>query len=315
MKKISVLIPCYNESPNISYAFDRLHSVLHGLDDTYIFEIVCVNDGSRDDTMAQLLQQAKISAYAVKIVDLLRNFGSALAITAGIHHTSGDAVWVVDADMQNAPELLPEFLHHWQQGCDVVYGKRIAREKLGFMRAVLTRIYYRLFNAFSQVHIPSGTSEFVLLDRRIVEIYGTFHEQDMFTKGIYAWIGGKHGFVEYVPEDRQHGTSTFSWLQLFKLAFQGLFGFSVVPLRFISAFGVVVSLVAFVYMMIRLVLYAVYGNPVQGYESTLVIILFIGGIQMLGMGILGEYVGRIYNETKNRPQYTVRKVHDNADNI
>ncbi len=310
MKKISILIPCYNESENIKYAFERLYQVLEGLKNIYAFEIVAVNDGSQDDTIIQLMQQTKHGMYPVVVVDLLRNFGASLAIAAGMCHATGDAIWVVDADMQNSPELLPKFLQHWENGCDIVYGKRLQREKIGRMRKGLTHVYYKVFNLLSDVHIPAGTSEFVLLDRTIADIYCAFGEQDMFNKGIYAWIGGTQGFVAYVPEDRQYGKTTFSFIKLLRLACKGLFGFSVIPLRFISAFGVMVSVLAFLYMIIRLVLYVMHGNPIQGYESTVVIILFIGGIQMLGMGILGEYVGRIYNETKNRPQYTIRKVYN-----
>ena len=309
MKVVSIVIPCYNESQSIAYGFERLQSVLDSLNQAYVFKIVCVNDGSTDNTVSAVQACAKNYPYTIKVVDLFRNFGASMAISAGLHHANGDAVWVLDADMQNPPEILPDFLQQWKQGCDIVYGKRITREKRSLLRKVLTHTYYKMFNRLSEVHIPKGTSEFVLLDKKMVQTYCGFREQDMFTKGLYAWMGGVAGFVEYTPEDRKYGTSSFSAYRLFKLAFQGVFGFSVVPLRLISLVGFIVSIVSFLYILVRLVHYLIYGNAVAGYESTLVIILFIGGIQMLCMGMLGEYIGRIYSETKRRPQFIVRNIY------
>lgn len=312
MKLISIVIPCYNEAKNVPYAFERLGAVLCTLDTQYDFEIICVNDGSHDTTMDALQAQADTFAYPVHIVHLFRNFGSTIAITAGLHHANGDAVWVLDADMQNPPEVLSEFIAQWQDGCEIVYGHRIQRERLSPLRKALTALYYKVFNALSEVHIPRGTSEFVLLDKSLVDIYKTFGEQDMFTKGLYAWMGGKAGFVPYTPEDRKFGTTSFSPMRLFTLAFQGLFGFSNIPLRFIAVVGASVSVLAFLYILVRLVHYTVWGNTVAGYESTLMIMLFFGGVQMMSIGLLGEYIGRIYQETKKRPRYIVKNIYSNG---
>lgn len=302
---ISLVCPFYNESPVLNSFFDRIVPILASLTEDY--EIVCVNDGSTDDTLAKL-KQASEHLSTIRIVDLSRNFGKEAALSAGLSHALGDAVIVIDADLQDPPELIPKLVDAWRNGSEVVLAHRADRASDSFLKRMSARVFYGTIRLVADSPIPSDVGDFRLMDRKVVAAINSLPENRRFMKGLMSWVGYRTTVVEYVREPRSAGHSKFSGWRLWNLAVEGITAFSIVPLRIWSYLGLLISTAAFLYGSFIVFRTLIYGVDVPGYASLLTVTLFLGGIQLIGLGVMGEYVGRIYMESKRRPAYLVREI-------
>jgi glycosyltransferase involved in cell wall biosynthesis len=283
---------------------DRLTAVLQGL--PLPAEIVYVNDGSEDATL-EVMRRLASSDGRVAIVDLSRNFGKEIALTAGLDHARGDAVVAIDADLQDPPELIPELVRRWREGYDVVYAKRTARDGESGLKKLTAFVFYRLIQRISHVRIPQDTGDFRLLSRRAIEALGKLREQHRFMKGLFAWIGYPQAAVPYRREQRYAGKTKWNYWRLWNFAIEGITSFTTAPLKLATYLGLVTALAAFAYAAIIVYKTLAFGDPVRGYPSLMVVVLFLGGVQLITIGILGEYIGRMFDETKNRPLYLVQE--------
>ncbi|MBY9066681.1 glycosyltransferase family 2 protein [Hyphomonas sp. WL0036] len=304
LPELSVVIPFFNESGNIAPLFSRLLPVLSALQQTW--EIVCIDDGSRDDTHARLIA-ASASAPGTRVIKLSRNFGKEAAITAGIDAARGAHVLIMDGDLQHPPELLPAMLALQADGFDVVYGLRRSRKTDGAVRGTLSRLFYRIFAGASEVAIPAGAGDFRLLSRRAVDALKSLPEQNRFMKGLYAWIGFAQTAIPYDVEARRSGNSKWSLRRLFSYAWGGLVSFSTLPLRVWTICGSVIALLACAYAAWIVLSTLVHGKDVPGFATLAAAIFFLGGLQLLSIGVLGEYIARIFAESKRRPVYIVEE--------
>lgn len=305
MKKISILVPCYNEEKSLPLLHERLKSLMDSMPQ-YAWEVILVNDGSRDNTIEvarQLRQQDARMCY----IDLSRNFGKERAMLAGFDHATGDCMVIMDADLQHPPEVIPEMIKHWEEGYDDVYARRNTRGKESWLRRKLTLAYYGMLQRITSTDILENVGDFRLLDRKCIDAIKEMRECERYTKGLYSWIGFKKKEIFFDQQDRAAGDSSFNFFKLMSLAMQGITSFTTAPLRLATVLGFVVSIVAFIYMCYILVKTIIYGDPVQGYPTLIIVILFLGGVQLLSLGIIGEYLGRIFNETKSRPVYFIRE--------
>ena len=302
--EISVVVPLYNESENIESLFTRLTPVLELLQTS--FEVICINDGSQDDTLKKLIQLRQQNS-AIKIVNLSRNFGKEIALTAGIDYASGAAVIPIDADLQDPPELIAKLIAKWREGYDVVYATRRSRQGETWLKKISAIAFYQTIGKMSRVPIPANTGDFRLLDRRVVEAIKKLPERTRFMKGLFAWVGYKQTSILFDREPRYSGKSTWSYWQLWNFALDGIISFSFLPLKVWSYVGVTISIVSLLYALMLVVRTIIYGVDVPGYASLMVAILFLGGIQLITLGVLGEYLGRVYEEVKSRPLYFVRE--------
>lgn len=300
---LSVIVPCYNEEENIHYLFERLTSALDRLNLKY--EIICVNDGSRDDTLKYLVEYHRRNP-AIKVVNLSRNFGKEIALSAGIDYASGQAVVPIDADLQDPPEFIEQLLEKWREGYDVVYGVRRSRKGESWLKRSTAGAFYRVISRMTHIQIPKDTGDFRLLDRRVVEALKLLPERRRFMKGLFAWVGFKQTSVEYDRDPRYQGTTKWNYWKLWNFALEGITSFSFVPLKVWSYIGVFVSLISFVYASFLIVRTLILGIDVPGYASIMVAVLFLGGVQLISLGFIGEYLGRVYDEVKQRPLYLVR---------
>ena len=306
MKTVTLLIPCYNEEESIPYMRDALVQLMD--DNTrYQWEVLFINDGSRDRTLSlleHLHQQDKRFCY----VSLSRNFGKEAAMLAGFDHARGDAVIIMDADLQHPPQVIPQMLAAWEEGYDDVYGKRLSRGRESWLRRKLSMSYYRLLQRMAHVDILPNVGDFRLLDRRCIEVLKQLRETERYTKGLYCWIGFNKKEVPFETQDRVAGRSTWSYRQLIGLAIDGIMSFTTAPLRISAFLGIVVSIAAFLYMCVVLAKTLLWGEPVAGYPTIVVLVLFLGGVQLISLGIVGEYLGKTFMEVKNRPVYVVDKI-------
>jgi polyisoprenyl-phosphate glycosyltransferase len=300
---LSVVVPAYNEKEVLPVFHRRLSDVLDSME--VDIEIIYVNDGSTDNTIS-VLNTIREDDPRVAILDLSRNFGKEAAMTAGLDYAHGDAVVVIDADLQDPPELIPEFLKHWQKGYDVVYAQRIAREGETMMKRATARIFYRLMQKVGRVKIPEDTGDYRLLSRRAVESLKQLREQHRFMKGLFAWIGYPQKGVPYQRDPRYAGKTKWNYWRLWNFAIEGITSFTTTPLKLATYLGLFTATGAFVYGLYFIIKTLILGNPVPGYPSLLVIILFLGGVQLVALGIIGEYLGRMFNESKNRPLYFLK---------
>jgi glycosyltransferase involved in cell wall biosynthesis len=301
--EVSIVVSMFNEEENLDYLFGRLEPILEQLQCRY--EIICVNDGSTDNTLKKLLQYRKRDSR-IKIVNFSRNFGKDTAITAGLRYSRGQAVIPIDADLQDPPELIEGLLAKWREGYDVVYGIRSKRYGEGLGKRLTANLFYRFINLLSETPIPKDTGDFRLLDRRVVEVLNQIPERTRFMKGLFAWVGFKQVGLNYERQPRHRGTSNWSFWKLWNFALDGITLFSTAGLKFWSYAGLVISLLAFLYALFLITLTLLHGKDVPGYVSIMVTMLFLGGLQLISLGILGEYLGRVYAEVKNRPLYIVR---------
>jgi polyisoprenyl-phosphate glycosyltransferase len=307
-KLISIVVAFYNEEKAILSFFAEMDRVAATLD--IPVEYVCVNDGSRDGTLALL--QAELGQHRrMRIVNFARNFGKEAAMTAGIEQAKGDAVVVIDADLQDPPSLIADFIAKWREGFDVVYGVRASRQADSFFKRATAGAFYRLFNAIASVPIPHDAGDFRLMDRRVVKALLSLPERNRFMKGLFAWVGFKQTGVEFVREARVAGETHWNFIRLWNFAVDGLTSFSIVPLRMASWVGAVISVLGFAYAFYLVIRTLIYGIDVPGYASIVVIMLFLGGVQLLCIGLIGEYLGRLYIEAKERPLYIVADVFEN----
>ena len=297
---LSIVVPAYNEQEVITEFYHRLAKVLDEI--PMSSEIVFVNDGSTDDTLA-VLQALFNEDPRIAVIDLSRNFGKEIALTAGLHKANGDAIIVIDADLQDPPELIPELLMEWRNGYDVVYAKRAAREGETAVKKATAHLFYRFMQKVGRVKIPEDTGDFRLLSKRAVCALGSLGEQHRFMKGLFTWIGFPQKAVLYERDARFAGDTKWNYLGLLNLAIEGITSFTTAPLRIATFIGLLTAAGAFAYGVFMIVRTLIYGNPVAGYPSLVVIVLFLGGVQLVAIGVMGEYVGRIFNETKDRPLY------------
>ncbi|MEN8170927.1 MAG: glycosyltransferase family 2 protein [Pseudomonadota bacterium] len=301
---LTVIVPAYNEEDVISEFHVRLTSVLDAV--PMDVEILYVNDGSRDRTM-KLLNTIHSEDDSVAVLDLSRNFGKEVAMSAGLHHAQGDAVVIIDADLQDPPELIPQFITEWKNGYDVVYAKRTRRKGETFIKKGTAHLFYRIMQKLSNFSIPEDTGDYRLMNRRAVDALCKLTERHRFMKGLFAWIGYKQKAVLYDRDERYAGETKWNYLKLWNFAIEGITSFTIVPLKFASYFGGTIAFLSFLYGTYMIVSTLLYGNQVPGYPSLMVIVLFLGGIQLSAIGLLGEYVGRIFTETKQRPLYFVQE--------
>ncbi len=307
MSLVSVVVPLYNEGANVATLVVRIAAVMAaalGPEDDY--EIVAVNDGSGDATLAELRLAAARERRLV-IVDLSRNFGHQIAATAGLDQAHGDAVVLMDGDLQDPPELIAEFLERWRAGYDVVYAVRKSRAAESAFKRLTARVFYRLIRRLTNVSIPVDTGDFRLMSRRVVDALGETREKHRFLRGLVSWVGYRQTGVTYERDARLHGESKYPLSKMLKFAIDGVTSFSEIPLRFATYLGFGVSLLAFVYAIVVLAL-KIFGLNEPGYTSIMAAILFLGGVQLITIGIVGEYLGRIYDQVKQRPLYLVASV-------
>ena len=270
------------------------------------FEIVYINDGSTDKTL-ETIKQLRESDHQVTLIDLSRNFGKEIALSAGLQKAAGDAVVVIDADLQDPPELIPELISEWQNGYDVVYAQRTHRKGESLLKRTTAHFFYRIIQRISKIEIPEDTGDFRILSRRAVNALNTFNEQHRFMKGLFAWIGYRQKAVHYQRDPRHAGETKWNYWKLWNLAIDGITSFTIAPLKISTYLGLLTAAGAFAYGTYMVIDTLIYGNPVPGYPSLIVIVLMLGGVQLVAIGILGEYLGRIFNETKRRPLYFINE--------
>jgi glycosyltransferase involved in cell wall biosynthesis len=301
---LSVVVPMFNEEEGTDIFFNRLCPILDSITPDY--EIVCVDDGSSDRTLINLASH-RARDSRVKVLSLSRNFGKDTALSAGLDYCKGQAVIPIDADLQDPPEIIPQMVQKWREGYEVVYARRAARDTDDVQKRVSAGLFYRIHNYIADVRIPDNVGDFRLMDRRVVEALKHLPEKTRFMKGLFAWVGFKQIGVDYRREARAAGTTKWRYWKLWNFAIDGITGSSTVPLRIWTYFGAALGVFAMLYASWLLVHTMIYGNAVPGYASLMITVLTLGSINIVATGILGEYVGRIYNEVRNRPLYLVRE--------
>ena len=299
---ISIIAPCYNEEETIEPFLRRIEEILTQINEPY--EIVFINDGSKDNTLNVLLN-AKQNFKNIRIINFSRNFGKEAALTAGLDKARGEAAIPIDVDLQDPPELIKELVAKWREGYDVVLAKRADRTSDSFAKRVSADLFYKLNGKISNVDIPNNVGDFRLMSKRAVEALKQLPENQRFMKGLFAWVGFKTTVIEYVREKREAGQSSFNGWKLWNFALDGITSFSTLPLRIWLYIGALVSFLSFLYGSFIILKTLIFGVDLPGYASLAVIMLFLGGIQLIGIGILGEYIGRIYSESKRRPSYII----------
>ena len=309
--RLSLVVPVYNEAETVALFIERVNQVF--LDNPSIqIEIVFVNDGSSDATLQNLLE-CQSRDHRVRIVDLSRNFGKEAALSAGLEFAEGQVVVPIDVDLQDPPELIPDMIAKWREGYDVVLGKRMDRDTDSWAKRVSADWFYRIHNWISEPLIPENVGDFRLMDRAVVDVLKRLPESRRFMKGLFAWVGFRTAAVEYMRPVRSAGTTKFNGWRLWNLALEGLTSFSTVPLRIWTYLGSLVALASFLYGIYIALRIAVYGVEVPGYASVFVAVTFLGGLQLVGIGVIGEYLGRTYLESKRRPTFLVRRIYEPKD--
>ncbi|HOH69741.1 MAG TPA: glycosyltransferase family 2 protein [Sedimentibacter sp.] len=303
MKKVSLLIPAYNEEETIPLLYDELNKVLETIPG-YEFEILFVNDGSSDNTL-NILRNIQQRDTRINYISFSRNFGKETAMAAGFDYVTGDAAVIMDADLQDPPELIGEMIKYWEEGYDDVYAKRRSREGETWLKKFTSAAFYKLLQKMTKIPIQEDTGDFRLLDRRAIESLKKLREKQRYTKGMFSWIGFNKKEILFDRKPRAAGKTKWNYLKLFNLALEGVTSFTTSPLRISAIIGILVSIFSMIYMVIVLIKSLIWKDPVQGYPSMMVTILFLGGVQLVSLGIIGEYVGRIFNETKYRPLYII----------
>lgn len=309
MKKISIIIPAYNEQDSLPLLYSQLTSVIKNLSD-YEWELMFINDGSKDKTL-EILQQLRRQDNRANYIDMSRNFGKEICLLAGFDHVTGDCAIIMDADLQHPPTVIPQFLEKWEEGYDDVYAIRQTRGKESKLRKSFSLLFYKILQKTTRVDVLQNVGDFRLLDRKCIDMLRQMRESERYTKGMYCWIGCKKTGVEFQQGDRIAGESSWNFLSLLSLAIEGITSFTIAPLRLATISGVFIAICAFIYLIYIILKAVIWGDPVAGYPSLMAVILFIGGIQLLFLGIIGEYLGRIFNETKKRPTYFIQSFNGN----
>lgn len=303
MKKITILVPCYNEQDSLLALKEALVAQMKQLP-SYEWEVLFVNDGSKDNTIS-IIKDIRKDDKRFCYVDLSRNFGKEAAMLAGFDYATGDAVVIMDADLQHPPSVIPKMLKKWEEGYEDVYGRRLTRGKESWVRKKFSMLYYNILQKTTRVEVLKNVGDFRLLDRKCIEELKKLRETERYTKGMYCWIGFKKAAVDFETHNRVAGESSMNLKSLISLAVDGITSFTVAPLKISIFIGMIVSLAAFIFMCYTLINTWIYGDPVQGYPTLMTIVLFLGGVQLLSLGIIGEYLGKIFIETKKRPVYVV----------
>lgn len=304
---VSIVTPFFNERATVNHYFTAICESILGLTD-YAFEIICIDDGSHDGTIDILLDISKADSR-FKVVELSRNFGKEAALTAGIELARGDCVILIDADLQDPPFLIAEMLDKWRAGADVVLARRRRRNFDSFSKRLTAQAFYSVHNFISPIRLPSNVGDFRLMSRQVVDSVNKLPERQRFMKGIFAWVGFNEVFIEYDRPVRSGGNTKFNGWKLWNFALDGITSFSTIPLRLWSYIGLFVATLTFAYIVFIVARVLIAGVDVPGYASLLVAILFMGSLQLIGIGVLGEYIGRLYIEAKQRPHYIIKKIH------
>jgi len=303
---LSLVVPFYNEEGNLEVFFERASQTLSAMDVSW--EMVFVNDGSSDDSLTEALRLHEQHAEVI-VIDLSRNFGKEIALSAGLDHASGDAIIEIDADLEHPPEVIVDLVDKWREGFQIVFAKRNSRLAESLPKRVSARIYYKIFGWLSNIENHDKLGDFCLLDRCVVDKLTKFPEHNRFMKGLVAWTGFRQGFVTYELGSRTSGKSKWNYWRLWNFALEGITSFSSMPLKLWTYVGVFIASLAFLYTVIIVTRTIFMGIDVPGYASLLSVVLFLGGVQLIGLGVLGEYIGRIYTEVKNRPLYIVQRAY------
>ena len=304
MADLSVVIPIYNEEGNIPLLYERLTAVMQGMGISW--EFIFINDGSRDRSI-QLLKELAGQDPRVRYIDFSRNFGHQIAVSAGLDHSRGEAVVIMDADLQDPPELLPDMYRKYKEGFEVVYARRRSREGESWFKKTTARLFYRMLSRLSTVEIPLDTGDFRIIDHKVVEVLRNMPEKSKFLRGQISWIGFRQTFLEYDRQERHAGETNYPFKKKLSLALDGITGFSDLPLRFVTYFGLLVTGFAFLGTLYVLYSRFVMRDYVEGWSSLMITVLFIGGVQMIAIGVIGEYLSRIHANVRNRPLYIVRE--------
>ena len=307
MKKVSVVIPMYYEEEVANECYKKMTEVLSNIKG-YEYEIICVNDGSKDKTL-EILEKIALKDKRVKIISFSRNFGHQCAVTAGLKYVTGDAIVIIDADLQDPPELIPEMLKLWEEGNEVVYGKRKTRDGESAFKLFTAKMFYKTLNALSDVDIPKDTGDFRLVDKKVVDVMNSLPEHNKFLRGLWGWIGFKQVPYEYERKERFAGKTKYPLKKMLKLASDGIIGFSNKPLKMVGGLGFISIFLSFIILVYSILSYVFkWNNLISGWASIMVAITFFAGVQLLSIWVISEYIGRIYDETKQRPQYIIDKV-------
>jgi glycosyltransferase involved in cell wall biosynthesis len=311
-KLLSIIVPAFNEELVLREFHRRLSSVLDPL--PFNSEMIYINDGSTDKTL-NIIQDLRETDPRIAVIDLSRNFGKEIAMSAGLDYAKGDAVVIIDADLQDPPELISEFIKHWEEGFDVVYAQRTARKGETLLKKATAYLFYRFIGKVSRVTIPEDTGDFRLLSRRAVEALRRLREQHRFMKGLYAWIGYPQKAILYQRGPRFAGKTKWNYWKLWNFALEGVTSFTIAPLKISTYLGLIIAFGAFIYALYIVIKTIAFGDPVKGYPSLMVVILFLGGIQLITLGVIGEYLGRMFDETKQRPLYVLKAHHPSQSDI
>ena len=301
---LSIFVPIFNEENNISILYERLKKAADSISVNY--ELIFVNDGSRDNSMFELIKLAATDEH-VFYINFSRNFGHQIAVTAGLDYCKGEAVVIIDGDLQDPPELIPELYAKYKEGYEVIYAQRTKREGESWFKKFSAKWFYRILRKITSIHIPVDSGDFRLIDRKIVECLKQMPEQNKFLRGQIAWIGFKQTAVHYERQERLHGKTNYPFSKMLKLALDGITGFSDKPLAFVTKAGLFISVISFLIILYALFSYFVLHNTISGWTSLIISTMFIGGIQLISIGIIGEYVSRINKNVLNRPLYIVEK--------
>ncbi len=306
MKKVSLVIPMYCEEKVVEECYKRVVNILKQLEN-YEYEIIFINDGSTDKTL-EILQQIAENDKQVKVISFSRNFGHQAAVTAGLKEVTGDAIIIIDADLQDPPELIPDMLKKWEEGNEVIYGKRKTRKGESAFKLLTAKMFYNMLNALSDVEIPKDTGDFRLVDRKVVDTINDLPEHNKFLRGLFSWVGYKQYAYEYERQERFAGETKYPLKKMLKLASDGIISFSGKPIKLVGALGIFSIIISIIILIYALISYAFKLNNLSaGWTSIMVAITFFAGVQLLSLWVISEYIGRIYDEAKGRPQYVIDK--------
>lgn len=310
-KLVSILVPAYNEQDVLNLLYERL-KVIMDENSKYDFEVLFVNDGSKDNTL-NIMQDLRKRDNRICYLNLSRNYGKETAMIAGLDYVKGDCVIILDADLQDPPELIPEMLSFWEEGYDDVYAKRKSRKGETFFKKLTSKLYYKTLQSVTNIEIQKDTGDFRLLDRRCIEALRSLRESQRYTKGLFSWIGYNKKEILFDRDPRAAGQTKWNYAKLINLSIDGLTSFTTAPLRWSALMGILISLAGFIYMLVIIFKTIFYGVDVPGYSSTMVVILFLGGIQLIFLGVIGEYLGRAFYETKHRPLYFIERYNEEKE--
>ncbi|PJZ58175.1 glycosyltransferase family 2 protein [Leptospira barantonii] len=301
-KKIDIVVPSFNEAGNVEVLFNRLKNVIPN---AYEYRVIFVDDGSVDGTL-EAVESLTHKHSQVKYISFSKNFGHQIALKAGLDHSDADCTISLDADLQHPPELIPALIERWEAGDKIVYTKRIDNENVGFFKKTTAKLFYKLLNGLSGLDIDQGAADFRLLDRKVVDVLKNFQERNLFIRGMVTGIGFKKSYIEYQPDKRQWGKSKYNLKRMFLFALDGITSFSVKPLHIATIVGIISSLFSGLYAIYAITMFFTSEKTVSGWTSVLVSVLFMGGVQLIVLGILGEYIGKMFLQTKSRPNYIVK---------